>query len=62
MAADLGSSRLRLRRDRTVVVHSDGAGCQAATRLSATTASELIGTYVHIITDDTPRATDAREM
>jgi hypothetical protein len=59
MAADLGSSRPRLRRDGTVVVHSDEAGYQAATRLSAT-ASELIGTYVHVITVDAPRATDAR--
>jgi hypothetical protein len=61
LAADLGLSRPRLRRDGTVVVHSDEAGYRAATRLSAT-ASELIGTYVHVITDDAPGATDAAEM
>ena len=61
LAADLGLSCPRLRRDGTVVVHSDEAGYRAATRLSAT-ASELIGTYVHAITDDAPGATDAREM
>jgi|BarGraNGADG00212_1021973.scaffolds.fasta_scaffold09098_3 hypothetical protein len=61
LAADLGLSRPRLRRDGTVVVHSDEAGYRAATRLSAT-ASELIGTYLHVITDDVPSATDVREM
>jgi hypothetical protein len=61
LAADLGLSCPRLRRDGTVVVHSDEAGYLATTRLSAT-ASELIGTYVHVITDDAPGATDALEM
>jgi hypothetical protein len=42
LAADLGLSRPRLRRDGTVVVHSDEAAHRAVTRLSAT-ASELIG-------------------
>ena len=61
LAADLGLSCPRLRRDGTVVVHSDEAGYLATTRLSAT-ASELIGTYVRVITDDAPGATDALEM
>jgi len=41
LAADLGLSRPRLRRDGIVVVHSDEAGYLATTRLSATD-SELI--------------------
>ena len=61
LAADLGPSRPRRRRDGTVVVHSDEAGDLATTCLSAT-ASELIGTYVHVIADDAPGATDAREV
>jgi hypothetical protein len=61
LAADLGLSRPRLRRDGTVIIHSDEAGYRAVTRLSAF-ASQLIGTYVHVITDDVPGATDAREM
>jgi len=55
LAADLGLIRPRLPRDGTVVVHSDEAGYRAAPRLSAT-ASELIGTHLHVITDDVPSA------
>jgi hypothetical protein len=61
LAADLGLSDLRLRSDGTVVVHSDETGYRAVTRL-ATAASELVGTYVHVITDDVLGATDAREL
>ncbi|MHB8245942.1 MAG: hypothetical protein ACYDGN_11430 [Acidimicrobiales bacterium] len=61
LAADLGLSDLRLRRDGTVVVHSDEPGYRAVTRLSAA-ASDLVGAYVHVITDDVPGATDTREL
>jgi hypothetical protein len=61
LAADLGLSRPRLRNDGTVVVHSDEAGYGAVTRLSAT-ASEVVGEYVHVITDDVPGALDARKL
>lgn len=61
LAADLGLSDLRLRRDGTVVVHSDEPGYRAVTRLSAA-ASDLIGAYVHVITDDVPGATGTREL
>jgi hypothetical protein len=36
-------------------------GYRAVTRLSTAT-SELVGAYVHVITDDVPGAFDAREM
>lgn len=61
LAASLGLSRLRLRRDGTAVVRSQEAGYRAVTRLSAT-ASELVGAYVHVITDDVPGAVSAREL
>jgi hypothetical protein len=61
LTADLGLSSPRQRVDGTVVVHSDEAGYGAVTRLS-TSASEIVGEYVHVITDDVPRALDAREL
>ena len=61
LAVDLGLSDLRLRSDGTVVAHSDEAGYRSVTRLSAA-ASEFVGTYVHVITDDVPGATDTQEL
>ena len=61
LTAGLGLSDPRLRGDGTVIVHSDETGYRAVTRLSAA-ASELVGTYVHVITDDVPGAADAREL
>ncbi len=61
LAAELGLSDLRLRRDGTAVVHSEEAGYRAVTRLSAA-ASELVGAYVHVITDDVPGAVGARAL
>jgi hypothetical protein len=61
LATELGLAHLRLRRDGTVVVHSPEPGYLAVTRLSAA-ASELVGRYVHVITDDVPGARDAREL
>ncbi len=61
LAADLGLSGLRLRRDGTVIVHTEEVGYRAVTRLSAA-ASDLVGAYVHVITDDVPGAFGAREM
>jgi len=49
------------RADGTVVVHSDEPGYRAVTRLSSA-LSELVGTYVHVITDDVPGADNAREL
>jgi len=61
LTADLGLSSPRLRSDGTVIVHSDEAGYGAVTRLSVA-ASEIVGEYVHVITDDVPGALDAREL
>lgn len=61
LAARLGLSGLRLRSDGTVVVHSAEPGYRAVTRLAAS-ASEVVGTYVHVITDDVPGAVDTREL
>jgi hypothetical protein len=47
-----GLSNARLRPDGTVVDHSDEAGYRSILRLSAA-ATEVVGTYVHVISDDT---------
>jgi len=39
----------------------DETGYRAVTCPTAA-ASELVGTYVHVITDDVPGAADAREL
>jgi hypothetical protein len=61
LAGDLGLSSPRLRSDGTVIVHSDEAGYGAVTRLSVS-ASQIVGEYVLVITDDVPGALDAREL
>lgn len=61
LVAEFGLSDPRLRRDGTVVVHSSEVGYRAVTRLSAA-ASEFVGTYVHVITDDVPGADDTQEL
>jgi hypothetical protein len=60
-AADLGLSQVRLRNDGTIVVHSPEPGYRSVARLSAA-ATELVGAYVHVITDDVPGAVGAREL
>jgi hypothetical protein len=61
VAADLGIGPVAVRDDGTVVVHADEPGYQQALQMSAR-ASELVGVYVHVITDDVPGAADAREL
>lgn len=61
LVADLGLSDPRLRGDGTMVVHSEETGYRAVTRLSAA-ASESVGAYVHVITDDVPGAVGTREL
>ncbi len=61
LATNLGLSDPRLRSDGAMVVHSEEAGYRAVTRLSAA-ASELVGAYVHVITDDVPGAVGARDL
>lgn len=60
-AARLGVSPLRIRDDGTLVIHSEEPGYKTANRLSAT-ASQIVGAYVHVITDDVPGATTAQEL
>jgi hydrogenase maturation factor len=61
LAADLGLDPVRVRDDGTVVIHSPDPGYRTANRLS-TSASRVVGTYVHVITDDAPGAASAREL
>jgi len=61
LADALGLSRPRLRADGAIVVHSNEPGYRAVTRLSSS-LSELIGAYVHVITDDVPGAGTAQEL
>lgn len=51
LVAQLGLGSPRLRPDGTVVVRSTEAGYRAVLRLSAA-ASDIVGVYVHVITDD----------
>ena len=60
LVAVVGLTDPRLRDDGTIVVHSDESGYRAVTRLSAI-LSELVGAYVHVITDDVPGAGAVRE-
>jgi hypothetical protein len=61
VAAELGIAPVAVRDDGTVVVHADDPGYRQALDMSAR-ASELVGVYVHVITDDVPGAADAREL
>jgi hypothetical protein len=58
-AAQLGLSPLRVRDDGTLVIHSDDPGYKTANRLSAI-ATQMVGAYVHVITDDVPGAAAAQ--
>jgi hypothetical protein len=60
-ATQLGVGRLGLRDDGTLVIHSDDPGYGSANRLSIA-ASQVVGAYVHVITDDVPGAAAAREL
>jgi hypothetical protein len=60
-ASRLALTDVRVRSDGTVVVHSDESGYRAILRLSGL-ASGLVGTYVHVITDDVPGAAGALEL
>jgi hypothetical protein len=61
VAAELGVAPVAVRDDGTVVVHVDDPGYRQALDMSAR-ATELVGVYVHVITDDVPGAADAREL
>ncbi len=55
LAADSGFVSPRLRSDGALVVHDDGPGYRRVSQL-ARSASEKVGAYVHVITDDVPGA------
>lgn len=48
-------SRPRLRSDGTIIVHSEEPGYREVLRFAAE-AANLVGAYVHVITDDVPAA------
>lgn len=57
----LGVMPVCVREDGTVTVHAADAGYRQALEVS-TLASEIVGAYVHVITDDVPGASDAKEL
>lgn len=61
LAHHFGLSGVRLRGDGTVVVHSAEPGYRLVTRFSEA-ASDVVGTYVYVITDDVPGAIDTQEL
>jgi hypothetical protein len=61
VAHDFGLRSLAMRDDGTLVVHDDGPGYRATNGFSAS-ASEVVGAYVHVITDDVPAAAGARPL
>lgn len=61
LAAELDVAPVGVRSDGTVVVHAGAPGYRQALEMSAR-ASALVGTYVHVITDDVPGALDARGL
>jgi hypothetical protein len=58
LAAEVGVSKPRLRADGTVVVHSEQPGYRDVVAFSQR-LTDLVGCYVHVITDDVPGADDA---
>ncbi|MBK5223917.1 MAG: hypothetical protein JJE52_13810 [Acidimicrobiia bacterium] len=61
LAINLGLQRVRVRGDGALVVRSEERGYRATNRLSSQ-AGELLGVYVHVITDDVPGAAGATEL
>lgn len=61
LAGEVGVSDVRLRGEGTVVVHSDELGYRQVVELLRR-ISQVVGCYVHVITDDVPAAADARPV
>jgi hypothetical protein len=53
-----GLTEPRLRRDGAVVVHAPDNGYRVAGRFAAEAAG-VVGTYVHVLTDDVPAVADS---
>lgn len=60
-AHDLGLSDVRMLDTGTVVIHSEDEGYHDVIELGLV-LDEIVGTYVHIITDDVPAAEGARPL
>lgn len=61
LGSQIGVGPVRVRDDGTVVVHADKPGYRQALEFSAR-ATDLVGSYVHVITDDVPGAARAEEL
>jgi hypothetical protein len=61
LIAAAGLTDPRLRDDGTIVVHTAEPGYHAVGRLSRM-ASDVVGRYVHVITDDVPGAAGSQEF
>jgi hypothetical protein len=55
LVAQHGYAGARLRSDGALIVHDDSVGYRRANRLAAA-ASQVVGAYVPVITDDAPAA------
>lgn len=54
-AQECGLTHVRLGRDGTVIVHAPEPGYRSVGRFAAE-AGAIVGTYVHVVTDDVPAA------
>lgn len=54
-----GLTEPRLRNDGAVIVHAPDAGYRLVSRFAGFAAS-LVGTYVHVLTDDVPAVVGAQ--
>ena len=61
LAVEVGIDNPRLGSNGAVVVHSTQPGYRQVVELSRR-LSELVGCYVHVITDDVPAAADAQPV
>ncbi len=60
-AAEVGVSDVRLHDDGTLVVHSEDPGLREVLAL-VKRARQLVGVYVHVITDEVPAAKGAQPL
>jgi len=60
-ARDTGVTDVRLLDNGTLVIHSDDKGYRDVIELGLR-VDDIVGTYVHIITDDAPAAEGARPL
>ena len=60
-ARDIGATDVRLLDNRTVLIHAEDEGYRDVIELGLR-VDEIVGTYVHIITDDAPAAEGARPL